>query len=98
MSNDCPQCFEHDNADEWFRAWARWRRTSKPNANVHTASIPALAEAAGVHEQYYRRHILTLPDHPKPINPEDYRLQYPARKVLAFLFSPEQWKKPATGA
>lgn len=94
-ADDCPQCFDFDSPDKWFRAWCLYRRRTTPNTNLHTASVPELAEVAGVHHQYYRRHILTLPGHPAPFNPDDYRRRYPARAVLFFLFRPEQWKKPA---
>jgi len=93
-ADHCPQCFEFGSPDEWFRAWCVYRRKQKPNVNVHTASIPELAQAAGVNHLYYRRHILTLEDHPKAINPDDFRRRYPARAVLFFLFNPEKWSKP----
>ena len=89
--NNLPQAYEFDDPGMWYRAWCEHKRREDPIANVHAASMGELASIAGVHQQHYRRIIIKSGNHPGPVNAGMRRKLYPVRKVMEFLFRPEEW-------
>jgi hypothetical protein len=67
-------------------------RAPSMGAACQEGPIWAVQHAAahkGVHTQFYRRHILTLPNHPPPVDPSAKRLLFWREMLEPWLDNPE---------